>query len=477
MRAFDYEGFTFSAQDDSGEKILNVLLCRKENGMKTPICDFVRNYSESNTIRMHMPGHKGRSFLGVENLDITEIKGADSLYEAAGIISESERNAASLFGCNTFYSTEGSSLCIRAMLYLVTLYANEQGKKNIIYAGRNSHKAFINTAALLDFDVKWLSSIKNGSYLSFSVTPESLDNTLKNAKEMPAAVYITSPDYLGNTADIKGFADICHKHNVLLLVDNAHGAYLRFLSNSIHPIDLGADICCDSAHKTLPVLTGGAYLHISKNTPFFFANNAKKALSLFGSTSPSYLILQSIDKANAYLDDIYAERLSDTVKKISLLRQKLLKKGYTLIGNEPLKLTFKTKKYGYLGNDFAELLRKNNIECEFSDPDYVVLMLTLQTNEYELKVLEKCLLSIEQKQEINISPPIYFVPEKVMSIREATMSACETLNAKDSLGRVLAFAQVSCPPAVPIVVSGELIDENAIKCFEYYGINKCCVVK
>lgn len=445
--------------------------------MKTPICDFVRNYSESDTIRMHMPGHKGHSFLGIENLDITEIKGADSLYEADGIICESESNVSSLFGCHTFYSTEGSSLCIRAMLYLVALYAKEQGKKNVVYAGRNAHKAFINTAAMLDFDVKWLLSENNDSYLSFSVTPESLDNTLKNAKELPSAVYITSPDYLGNTADIKGFADICHKHNVLLLVDNAHGAYLRFLSDSIHPIDLGADICCDSAHKTLPVLTGGAYMHISKKTPLFFADNAKKALSLFGSTSPSYLILQSIDKANAYLADIYPEKLFDTVKKISLLREKLQKKQYTLIGNEPLKITFKTKKYGYIGNDFADILRKNNIECEFSDPDYVVLMLTPQTDECELSVLENCLLSIEQKQEISISPPIYSVPEKVMSIREATLSACETVNTKDSLGRVLAFAQISCPPAVPIVVSGELIDKNAIECFEYYGINKCCVVK
>ena len=121
--------------------------------MKTPICDFVKHYAESGTRRFHMPGHKGVSSLGLEHLDITEVVGADSLYDADGIIGESERNASEIFDCPTFYSTEGSSQCIRAMLYLTLLHARNQGKAPLIAAGRNAHKTFLGSVALLDTDV------------------------------------------------------------------------------------------------------------------------------------------------------------------------------------------------------------------------------------------------------------------------------------------------------------------------------------
>ena len=111
--------------------------------METPIWDFVRDYGSKDNIRLHMPGHKGKKRLGVEALDITEIDGADSLYEASGIIRESEENASALFGSPTFYSTEGSSQCIRAMLYLALLHAKELGKRPVIAAGRNAHKTFL----------------------------------------------------------------------------------------------------------------------------------------------------------------------------------------------------------------------------------------------------------------------------------------------------------------------------------------------
>ena len=125
--------------------------------MNTPICDFVKKYAQSDSLRMHMPGHKGKAFIGAEPLDITEIQGADVLYSASGIIKESEENAARLFGTvKTVYSTEGCSLAIRAMLYLALLYAAECKRKPIIAAGRNAHKVFVTTCALLDFETVWL---------------------------------------------------------------------------------------------------------------------------------------------------------------------------------------------------------------------------------------------------------------------------------------------------------------------------------
>ena len=444
--------------------------------MNTPICDFVRRYAESDALRLHMPGHKGKTLLGPELLDLTEIDGADSLYEASGIIRESERNAGFLFGSETFYSTEGSSLCIRAMLYLTALYARQMGKRPLIAAGRNAHKAFISAVALLDLEVAWLYPSRPDSYLSCRLEPQELDAFLEKAEEKPAAVYLTSPDYLGNTAEIDSLARVCHRHGVLLLVDNAHGAYLKFLPQSRHPIDLGADLCCDSAHKTLPVLTGGAYLHLSPAAPGIFSEQAKSALALFGSTSPSYLILQSLDAANQHLAQGYPERLTSFILQVQKLRDKLLSHGYTLQGDEPLKLTIAPKFYGYSGRQFAELLIGKNIVCEFADPDFVVMMLTPETGAEGLERLEDALLSISRRPAIGEKAPAFSCPQRVMSVREAVFSPSEVVPALESAGRVLAAASVGCPPAVPIVVCGERIDASAIACFAYYGIETCSVV-
>ncbi len=432
--------------------------------MKTPILDFITEYEQRETLRLHMPGHKG-AYAG----DITEIKGADSLYEADGIIARSEANASLLFGCPTLYSTEGSSQCIRAMLYLALMDARQQGKTPRILAGRNAHKSFVSGAALLELEIEWL--MGQGGYLCCDITPELLEKAI--VKYTPTAVYLTAPDYLGNLPDVAALAAVCHRYGTLLLVDNAHGAYLRFLSPSRHPMDLGADLCCDSAHKTLPVLTGGAYLHLrEKFLPF-----AKTALAIFGSTSPSYLILQSLDRANAYLADGYAERLIAFAVGFSSLRQRLERQGYVTVGQEALKLTLSTKPYGYTGQAFAEILRQKGIEVEFADPDFVVLMLSPDFTAEQLGRLEEALLSIPAQAPVLQAPPVWTAGRRVLSLRQAMLSVGESVPLEACLGRILASATVACPPAVPILVGGEQIDAAALEAFRYYGVETLWVIK
>lgn len=335
--------------------------------ISTPVCDFVRDYAASAPVRLHMPGHKGRGILGCESLDITEIRGADDLYHPEGILARSEENASRLFGCRTVYSAEGSSLAIRAMLYLAYTRSGCKGK---CLAGRNAHKSFLHTAVLLDFPISWLWA--GDSYLSCPVTAETVEAAILEEKEKPFAVYLTSPDYLGNLAPVGEIASVCHRYGVPLLVDNAHGAYLKFLPRSLHPMDLGADLCCDSAHKTLPVLTGGAYLHMG---PDWTAEEAKAAMALFGSTSPSWLILQSLDGANPAMERLPGD-IAALAPHIAALKGALLAHGFALVGAEPLKITVHAAKFGYSGEEMAEMLERQGIFCEFADRDFLVFMLT-----------------------------------------------------------------------------------------------------
>ncbi|MBO5291129.1 MAG: amino acid decarboxylase [Clostridia bacterium] len=442
--------------------------------MNTPICDFVRRYNENSSLRMHMPGHKGKKFLGFEHLDITEFDGADDLYNPTGIIKQSEDNASKVFGFPTYYSTEGASHCIRAMMYLVVLNAKKNGKKPIIAAGRNAHKAFVSAASLLDFRIAWLYPRNDESYLSCNISPEAFESFLENAEEKPVALYLTSPDYLGNIADIEGLSRVCRKYGILLAVDNAHGAYLKFLEESRHPINSGAHLCCDSAHKTLPVVTGGAYLHIAKGVSDFSRQSVKNALALFGSTSPSYLILQSLDVCNLYLEG-YKKKLADFLPLVAQTKASLEKKGYCFYGDEPMKLTISAKAYGYTGIELADILKQNNVFCEFSDPDYLVLMPTPETEKAGLERVTQVLESIPRKDAKKDSPPKFTKPEKAMSVREASISPSEILPTEECEGRILSAVTVGCPPAVPIVVCGERITKEVLDCFKYYGITECSV--
>lgn len=441
--------------------------------MKTPIVSFLRSYQEKSPVRMHMPGHKGAGILGFEGMDLTEISGADELFEAEGIIKESEQNASSLFGCPTYYSTQGSTLCIQTMCTILCQDAKSKGKKPKILAGRNAHRSFIHAAALLDFDIAWLYG--NSDYLSCKIHAEDLEKAI--IESLPTAVYLTNPDYLGNLLDIQSLASVCKKHNVLLAIDNAHGAYLRFLEPSLHPIDLGADLCCDSAHKTLPVLTGGAYLHLNDSLNQVWANDVKHFMEYFSSTSPSYLIMASLDATNEVLDTTFKKSLSECIQRVDGLKNTLTQHGYTILFGEPMKITISTKEFGYTGNEIANLLMECDIYPEFYDSDYIVLMPSPYNTKDDLKRLETCLCGIDRKPILINKPPKLEQSKKAMNVRQALFSSSITLDVSKSLGQVCSSVTVSCPPAILPVIPGEVISESSIEVMKYYGIETVRVVK
>ena len=470
--------------------------------MTTPIVDFVRRYAQSGTSRLHMPGHKGQALLGFEDRDITEIQGADELYEAEGIIAESEANATRLFGtAHTYYSTEGSSQCIRAMLCLA-MQAAPAGQRPVLLATRNAHKALLYAAALLDFDIVWLWPAPEaaGALCSCPVTAVQLEAALARLAgqgKTPFGVYVTSPDYLGGMQDVAALAKTCDAHGVPLLVDNAHGAYLNFLvGGSQHPIALGAAMCCDSGHKTLPVLTGGAYLHLGPKAPVQDEAAVRNALALFGSTSPSYLILQSLDRCNQYLSEGYPLRLYSCCGQLIRLRRVLNEQaaaaGSSLPlavddpAREPLKLTLDAAALGMSGTVLAEALRARQIECEYADPRYVVLMFTPENPVQDYERLEGAVAALCKAlpeapalpaPEGDAFTALAAEAEQICTVRQAVFAPQETIPAAKALGRVCAMPTVSCPPAIPIVVSGERIGPATLELFARYGVKTVAVLK
>ena len=451
--------------------------------ISTPICDFVQEYAASGISRFHMPGHKGTPvFPGLSmQADITEIRGADCLYTADSIIRESERNATVLFGTGaTFYSTEGSSQCIRAMLALAA------GKgPAVILAARNVHRSFLTAAALLDLDVQWLypEPGSTDSICSCPVTAKQVHEALSSMVPLPAAVYLTSPDYLGMLQDIKGIAEAAHDYGVPLLVDNAHGAYLHFLKQPVHPMDLGADMCCDSAHKTLPALTGCAYLHISKKAAPFYAARARKALSLFGSTSPSWLLLASLDYTNKILGEDFRNRLEDCVSQVQALKSLCISMLSTT-SEEPLKITIRADTLSLTGTQIADLLRQHKIECEYEDPDYVVMMISPCNTQEDLMRLGSALQTVaaEIPEPVPDTKPGHgslsigkvqrsaAYPVKAMTIREAALAPSKRIPIDQAAGQICADLTLSCPPGIPVTVCGEIITDESIAMLKHYKI-------
>ncbi len=426
--------------------------------MNTPIHDFLTRYAESGTMRLHMPGGKGVTHPS----DITEINGADVLYESSGIIRESERNTAALYGAaETCYSCGGSTLAIQAMLYAACKLT---GKRKIA-AGRYSHRSLIDTAILLGLDVTWIYPDK---FLGCELSPCAVNAAIDDDT---AAVFVNSVDYLGGECDIRTLSEVCRKRRVMLLIDNAHGAYKVFTGD--HPITLGADMCADSAHKTLPALTGAAYLQLADSS---FLTDAKNGMALFGSSSPSYLILDSLDLCCRYIAEQRDSALR-TIKRVRELKLALADDGIPMKQSDDMRITVDGYGMGYTGYELGRELRQRGAEPEMCGDRYAVLLFSTVQPEHDFGALREMLRGIPRRTALSCREIPQVKPEKVLSLRESFLSRKKTVPADHSAGLICAGVHSPCPPCVPVVMPGERIsDELAEMLPGYYHFTDIDVI-
>ena len=426
-----------------------------------PIENSLNEYIGKDLSRFHMPGHKGAgNFPEYYKFDVTEVEGTDSLFEASEAIFETEKRFAKIYGAGaSLLSAGGSTLCIQAMLAT----ALNPGDKLII--ARNCHASAVNTIALLDLDPIW-------------INPRDLRAAEKAFSENAdiKAVYLTSPDYFGVLSDIEAFSKIAHENGAKLLVDNAHGAHLHFTPIEMHPMALGADMCADSLHKSLPVLTGGALLHLKDAS---VRETAKQKMRLFGSTSPSYLIMLSMDRCADYLENNAKYDFAMLNGKVANLRYKAFEHGLApkVRNVEPARLTLSVKSTEMTAEEFGKKLREHGIEPEYVNDEWAVLMASPFNTERDFERVGKFIEDTFGNGFSAFEERLSKMPEKAMSVRNAVFAETEEIETEKSVGRIAARLNLPCPPCIALAVPGEVIDEKIAALLIKYGIHKINVVK
>lgn len=450
--------------------------------MDNSLFNILKKHRERDIISFHTPGHKGNAEEVLGDIlslkyDLTELSDTDELYAPVGAIAVSECIASEIYNSKgTFFSAGGCSLCIQTMLRLI--FDKSGGK---LIAGRVIHKTAVNTMALLNIEPVWVLPKEKGDNLPGEIRAGDIEKAILENPDAKA-VYITTPDYYGCISDVKRIAETCHKFNLPLLVDRAHGAHLPFIESTKEIIS-GADMYADSAHKTLPVLTGGAFLNIYNSD---YCKNAKRAMALFGSTSPSYLIMASLDRACKWLSE-NPEPFKRAVEFAEYIKNAAIKSGFKVAGGltDPARVSVNTGSLGIDGNSGAEFLEKMGIAPEYSDSGWIVFIISPFNTENEIEVLAMGLTALAKNRErleksAVGSPAIGAIterlPNKKISVREAVFSESKSVSLKSALGKIASDTVCPCPPGIPVVMPGEVIDKRIIDILSLYKIENIDIV-
>lgn len=439
--------------------------------MSKSLFDFLKQYKKAKPVRCHTPGHSGKAralspFKRILGYDITEIDGADSLYASNSIIKACETKAAEIFECEaSLISAGGCTLAIQTMLALC-VKANQK-----IAIGRNAHRCAVSTLALLGACPIWI--YPQGD---MPVSYQDVASVLEQDPEV-CAVYLTSPDYCGRLCDIAEIAVLCKTKGIPLLVDNAHGSHLGFLPQELDPIKLGATMAAYSLHKTLPVFTGGALLNIAEKK---YVPDAKHTMAVFGSTSPSYLIMASIDLCLDWLKKQGRSAFSAAQARVDRLKDLARSRGFLCHAelSDKMRLTLDFSDFTQSGCVVAQYFLLRKIVPDFYDSRYVVFILTPQLSRRDFKKIEKALKGIKltaaaSKKEFCPLP----VCRTAVSPRTALLAQHETVSLETASGKICAEVLCPCPPGIPVVVPGEEINDAAISCLKQNNYSEIKVLK
>ncbi|WP_152442759.1 aminotransferase class I/II-fold pyridoxal phosphate-dependent enzyme [Bacillus sp. THAF10] len=450
------------------------------NQKKAPLFEGLKKHWEANPVSGHVPGHKygqvfpeiGYSyFQEILKLDATEISGLDDLHDPEGMIDEAQRLAANYYGAEaTFFLVNGSTVGNLAMI----LAACQRGSKVLVQ--RNCHKSILHGVELAGADPIFLScetdsEVGVATHFSLKELREALDSV-----SGIEAVVLTNPNYYGHSYEMKEIIDLVHRYNVPVLVDEAHGAHFTVgegFPNSA--LDCGADVVVHSAHKTLPAMTMGSYLHINGER----VKKEKLAyyLKMLQSSSPSYPIMASLDLARYYLASFDKQAIQELLHDMEDLQLQIGKMPEIrvvvpknkLLQKDPLKLVLRSTQ-GISGFSLQKLLEKEGIFVELADAKNVLLVLPLAINDRKQELLEKLTRAVLHQHEKTPEVEIVKLPTPPNGLGQLAIPLGEQENYKavkchleEAVGKVAAESIIPYPPGIPVVLKGERVTASIVE--------------
>ncbi|RSD24523.1 aminotransferase class I/II-fold pyridoxal phosphate-dependent enzyme [Mesobacillus subterraneus] len=444
---------------------------------KTPLYSQLVNHHGKKPISFHVPGHKygdvypneGQAFFkDVLKLDATEITGLDDLHSPEGVILEAENLLAELYNTNkSFLLINGSTVGNLAMI----LSAIDEGDRVLVQ--RNSHKSVMNALKLAKANPVWVSPEYNQEYgAAAGLSTEAVDEALRQFPDAKAII-LTYPNYYGLTYDLKGIIDLAHQHDIPVLVDEAHGVH--FIAGDYFPpsaVELGADVVVQSAHKTLPAMTMGAYLHHQTNrVPL---SKLQFYLQALQSSSPSYPLMASLDLARSYLGTYKDEDVSYLRDEIESFRQRIdqLDTIKILKADDPLKMTIQAK--GLSGFELQRLLEDKGIFTELADPYNVLFVLSLLKKGmvHDLREAAERIAEASASIPNGMNQPEYRQMNKkvttlAVGYKEMDSLQTEFVSLDFSVGRICAESIIPYPPGIPLCLPGELVSDDDVHVIQY----------
>lgn len=441
--------------------------------MENYILNKLEELKGDNLTSFHVPGHKtGKIFqkLGYKNilekiytLDTTEIDGTDNLHNAKEIIKESQDRAARVFNSDkTIYLVNGTTCGIEASIMAVC-----SGKSKII-VNRDCHQSVINACILGDIEPVYIESkVCNKTNIIMGVDVENTKSVIDNNLDAKALV-LTYPTYYGKTFDLKSICDYAHSKNIIVIVDEAHGAHLQLSDNlPKSAIEQGADIIIQSTHKTLPSFTQSSMMHIKGNR--VDRNKIEAMLRFLESSSPSYVLLTSLELAVDIYDKYGIKLMEDLLSKIDNFKSKFENNENIIIDNnmDKTKIFISLKKLGITGYELDSILRKKyKIQVELSNYYGVLLICTIGNDKEDFvrlkRALDDLILNINDKKLLEDTNYPEGIPEKAINPRQAFYSDKQSIKLEDAVGKISGEYIIPYPPGISLISPGEIITQEII---------------